>query len=421
MGRMFPDFNPEFKDVITQMSAFTKSGKLDAKTINNITTDLYAYIMSGKRFLGGTNEEMRGKRDAFINKFIPEYNRIIANNSDIAKLDIIKALQVQKSTKDGSMDVLVSRSIGDLSQAKKEAITNSWTSLFYMSEEGQQLAMNLFQYAYYRNGFGFANNSFMHLAPTVIKEAAPEYLNTLRGLISQRISPENAKDYYQHFLLQYLRNHADNRRLVPNIDVHNTKVEFVDSQHEIKNEITITIDKNSTSEDRKFVSKINSQEIAWRPLISVNYKGGEELFVNDNYFDDSEAGRDTVTYTRVEPLGLKGNFLEYEFDTPHNEISSVIDRESLEIPKGRDTGKAILWEGGNNADYEEYIKNNPDLQAPSIGYEATERNDIAAKQAIEEQFGKHTLEDAPRDVSDAIKHAYMDEEIRKRMEEDNNC
>ena len=425
MGRMFPEFNPEFRDVIDQMKGFTKGGRLDVRTINNIQNDLYAYIMSGRRFLGGTNEEMRGKRDAFINHFIPEYNKIIQNNPEMAKLDIIKALEVKKAT-DGNVNTLISRTIGGISQAKKEAITNSWTTLFYMGEEGQQLAMNLFQYAYYRNGFAFSNNSFMHLAPSIIKEAAPEYLDTLRELVAQKISPEEAKGFYQHFLLQYLRNHPDNRRMVPNIDAMNSKAGFLDTKNELNKSVTITIDKDSTADDKKFVSKNTTQEIAWRPLITVNYKGGEELYVNDDYLDDSDKGRTTATYTRIDRLGMKNNFLEYEFDTPHNNVTSVIDNSEIQSSDpaalARLEAKSLPQE--DHADYEEYIKNNPDREAPKDFYDINKYED-ASKEALKRQFPDAKPEDIKDETqgnanTDARDYFYS-EEYKKRMEEDNNC
>jgi len=422
MGQHFPTFNPEFKAVFNQFADITKSGKLDAKTINNIQNDLYAYIMTGKRFLGGSNEEMRAKRNAFINEFIPEYTKIIQNNPDIAKLDIIKALQVQKSSDIDGLTTLISRSVGDLSQAAKENITNSWTSLFYMGEQGQQLAMNLFQYAFYRNGFAFNNNSFMHLAPTVIKEAAPEYLNTIRDLARQNVPKDQVDTIYQHFMLQYLRNHSDNRRFVPSIDPTESRANIFNTNKELNNNFTITVDRKTSSlEDKKFTSVNNDQEIRWVPLVSIPYKGGEELFVNDNYLDDSKNGNDTATYTRIDPLGAKNNFLEYEMDTPHNEISSVINRD---VKAPSIDSNSYYSESDLIPDFDEYKKNNPQQfeETPRYTeYDQIKKEEDSARQAIEQQFGEGSTKDISDNIDDKIKDYYKDQEYKRRLEEDNIC
>lgn len=419
MGQHFPTFNNEFIAVFNNLAKITKGGKLDAKTINNIQNDLYAYIMTGKEYLGGNKEAMYAKRDAFVNKFIPEFTRIVQENPTIAKLGIIQSLQVKNSTDIDGLSTLVSRSIGDLSQAKKEEITNSWTSLFYSGEQGQQLAMNLFQYAFYRNGFAFSNESFMHLAPTVIKEAAPQYLDTIRNLAKQEISKVEADGYYQEFILQYLRNHSDNRKFVPNIDPNDTKANFyqIDDSTELNHEITIQLDRLTDSlEDKKFVSVNNDQEIRWVPLISITHKGGNQLYINDNYLEDSEDGRPFATYTRIEPLGLTKGFLEYEMGEYHSNVISVIDRTEKETELGRDQ---------SFSDYQEAPAfNEEDLAdrfAPMEGYEKADLENQAAQEAIKQQFGDDSILNIPTDVNEDIKNFYTDDEFKRRLEEDNIC
>ena len=46
----------------------------------------------------------------------------------------------------------------------------------------RRVAINLFRYSFYRHGFKFGPTSFMHLCPTAIKTACPEYVQLLRNI-----------------------------------------------------------------------------------------------------------------------------------------------------------------------------------------------------------------------------------------------
>jgi len=74
---------------------------------------------------------------------------------------------------------------------------NDWSSLLYMDNpEATKLAMNLFKYSYYRNGFAFGPETFIHMAPVLVRQAIPEYISTLRTLL-------NNEDFYPQFIDQY--------------------------------------------------------------------------------------------------------------------------------------------------------------------------------------------------------------------------
>ena len=59
--------------------------------------------------------------------------------------------------------------------------------MLYMDEEAKRLANDLFKYSYYVNGFGFGATSFIHLSPTMLKLAFPNYVENLNKLMSKEV------------------------------------------------------------------------------------------------------------------------------------------------------------------------------------------------------------------------------------------
>ena len=123
-----------------------------------------------------------------------------------------------------------------------------WTSLLYMSNpKAQRLALNLFRYSYYRNGFAFGPNTFIHLAPVAVRNIIPEYISTLRSLTL-------SNDDYSQFVDQYVYNHLDNRKLVPEVP-DTASVQFIGEDNEIKDVVTFVIDGDATFGDKKVIKK----------------------------------------------------------------------------------------------------------------------------------------------------------------------
>ena len=321
----FPQFTAPFREVIDALKEYTKSGRLDAKTMNNIYNDLLAYIMSKTAFFGAElslnpnseidkeNISAREKRDNFINNFPLYFNKTIAENEDIAELEFIKRLKVVKST--NSMPILVFRNVGKLSPILKERYMRDWTSLLYMSNpKAQELALNLFRYSFFRNGFAFGPNSFIHLAPVALRKVVPDYIETLRSITTE-------SDDYSQFVEQYIYNHLDNRQLVTSIST-DTSIKFEDEENAIKDKLIIRSEELKNPEDKKFIKKINfSQDgpgIIFNTFISTKVKGKSVYYkLTDNLSNEA-------TYTRIEPLGLSKNFIEYEYGKDVEEMETVI-------------------------------------------------------------------------------------------------
>ena len=318
----FPQYNDSFQDVIDTLRKMTKRGRLNVKTMNSVYNDLLAYIMSGEDFFGTEYNEdgtiimsSKDRRDAFINDFPSQFKRVVESNPDIASLEFISRLKVIRPNDNNPVETLIFKNVGTLSPTLRERYMRDWASLLHMSNpEAQKLALNLFRYSFYRNGFAFGPNTFIHLAPTAIRKAIPGYIEKLRRLL-------NTKEDFSMFVDQYIYNHLDNRQLVPEIP-DDSSIEFTDTEGNIMDTVNVIITQTSNSSDRKAIK--STTEIAGEKVYDFFEYIGRRIRGNYVYYKLTVSDDTSATYERIDPLGHKNSFLEYEYGRSANEIESVI-------------------------------------------------------------------------------------------------
>lgn len=329
LNKYFPQYSLPFQNVIDSLRQMTKRGKLDVKTMNNIYNDLLAYIMSKNEFFGaGVGNDNKpissaDRRSKFINDFPAYFKSIVSSNEDIAELEFIKRLKVIRANDRNPVDTIVFKNVGQLSNVLRERYMRDWVSLLYMKNpKAQELALNLFRYSYYRNGFAFGPNTFIHLAPTALRLAIPDYVSTLREILI-------SDDDLSQFVDQYILNHLDNRKFVPEIPEEST-VEFTNKDKDPYDEVTFTINERSPYADKKVVrdkTKIEG-EIIYDFFKYIGRRVGNK-YVYYKLVEDLTLDSNVAVYRRVAPLGFKSSFIEYEYGKNAEEITSVIKQNSL--------------------------------------------------------------------------------------------
>lgn len=340
----FPQYTESFRAVINSLRDMTKTGRLDVKTMNSVYNDLLAYIMSKTKFFGSElvinpNSEVGDKikssaekRGDFINHFPEYFKEVVSENEDIAELEFIKRLKVIRANDNNPVATLVFKNVGQLSPTLRERYMRDWASLLYMDNpEAQKLALNLFRYSFYRNGFAFGPNTFIHLAPVALRKAVPEYISTLRTLVNWN------EDDYSQFVDQYVYNHLDNRKLVPEIP-DTASVQFIGEDNEVKDEVTFVIDDNSTFGDEKVIKKrIDTPD---GPVYDFFKYIGRRIRGNYIYYRLSSVSTEqtnVATYERIEPLGFRNSFIEYEYGKDVEEMETVIDKNRKDYDPYADT------------------------------------------------------------------------------------
>jgi len=103
-----------------------------------------------------------------------------------------------------------------------------------MGDEAKKLATDLLAYSYFRNGFAFGPTSFIHLAPVNVRLAIPNYRRTL---IKLNLMKED-KHAYDRFVNQFLMNHRNLRKFVPEMNEIDDSV-FINGNKELNEAIQI--------------------------------------------------------------------------------------------------------------------------------------------------------------------------------------
>lgn len=381
LGSYFPQYTESFRAVIDDLRDMTKTGKLNVKTMNSIYNDLLAYIMSKNGFFGSeliVNPDSEAgdiivtssdKRKDFINNFPEYFKRVVTDNEDIADLEFIKRLKSIRANDNNPVDTVVFKNVGQLSPTLRERYMRDWASLLYMNNpEAQKLALNLFRYSYYRNGFAFGPSTFIHLAPVAVRNAIPEYISTLRTLLS-------SSDDYSQFVDQYVYNHLDNRKLVPEIP-DTASVQFIGEDNEAKDEVTFVIDDNATFGDKKVIKKrIDTPDGPAYDFFKYIGKRIRGKYIYYKLASSSTEQANVATYERIEPLGFRNSFIEYEYGKDVEEMETVIDKNRKDYDPYADT-LSRFDNGDVEFDYDtmpeyqrskEYIDSIPLDSIPQIG------------------------------------------------------
>lgn len=385
LGSYFPQYTESFRAVIDDLRDMTKTGKLNVKTMNSIYNDLLAYIMSKNGFFGSeliVNPDSEvgdiivtssDKRKDFINNFPEYFKRAVTDNEDIADFEFIKRLKAIRANDNNPVDTVVFKNVGQLSPTLRERYMRDWASLLYMSNpEAQKLALNLFRYSYYRNGFAFGPSTFIHLAPVAVRNAIPEYISTLRTLLS-------SSDDYSQFVDQYVYNHLDNRKLVPEIP-DTASVQFIGEDNEVKDKVTFVIDGNATFGDKKVIKKRTDTPDG--PVYDFFKYIGRRIRGNYVYYKLSSLDTEqtnVATYERIEPLGFRNSFIEYEYGKDVEEIETVIDKNKKDYDPNADT-LARFDLGDADIDYDSMPNDYQDM--PDSYWDSIPQIDEAAFQQV---------------------------------------
>lgn len=99
-----------------------------------------------------------------------------------------------------------------------EAVTYDWMTLYLMNDqECKDLAIDLYKYNTFTNGFGYGMYEFAHFVPYPIIAKVPGYLDALRGIQSSYEFTTSMGDL-NRFVHQHYANHWSDENLVPRTD-----------------------------------------------------------------------------------------------------------------------------------------------------------------------------------------------------------
>ena len=337
-----------------RMAKLTKSGILDADTINSIHSDMMVYLLAQQEdsLFNGDVPAKDGipAREYYTKHFAKILFNTLESNTSYKSLPIFQYMQFDVNEESEEVNANI-QDIGGLVPYQKDEIRESWAELM---EETPDLARDLFLYNYYKLGFTFSPLAFMNLAPTRVKQAIKvgkksndggktwedrtyvDFLNdVLKGNLMDKVDINN-------FVEQYVRNHTDNRKLV--FSPTGTNLSFI-KKEAIKNKVvqsTFTLDVQKLGEDKNIWLLPSSDKSirAFRPFLMI--EGVLYMADNSRYgdFEDFNISNcDVIEYRKVSKLGdtnkslqyLSNSNSEFKYEAPSSpkEGSTAADPEGL--------------------------------------------------------------------------------------------
>lgn len=338
LAKYFPYDKPCYSNARAMLASLTKSGTLDADTINSIHSDLMVYLLANEEHsdfngelpklgTGHTNPDGTAPtvREYYTKYFADDMFRELEANPALKELAIFKYMVFDTNDRDEvRMNV---QGIGGLASYQKDEIRESWSDL---NRTHPLIARDLFLYNFYKLGFQFGPGVFMNLAPTEVKQSlmVPNKDGSPRSYVQFLKDVRDDKIQYDptDFAIQYMLNHPDNKSLVFNADKSKTAREELskrafNSAKEAQSNFTIDTARLGDNAGLFLLKAPTKQDptSVFRPVISI--KGA--LFVAQSEgFKFNETEGTTMTYVRMDQQGSKGVSMRYNGSTP---VAPVMD------------------------------------------------------------------------------------------------
>ena len=279
LSKYFPYNTSTYTGVRNLMSSLTKSGTLDADTINSIHRDVLAYMLSQRErclFNGEqpmrVGDEVMSAREYYTNRFAKRLYDEISKNPELKSYLILSDQFAEFVTdEDTGLISLQISGVGGLQSHQKEAVKESWEDL---ANDYPNIAKDLFIYNFYKTGFNFSPFAFMNLAPNAVKQMIEvgngvSYIEFLNDVLAGKVNIDT-----DNFAKQYILNHLGNYKLAfyPKGDALTTvKKLYMNSSRVIQNSFELDIAKLSEEEQKIWtMGKNESKEIKFRPCIVID-------------------------------------------------------------------------------------------------------------------------------------------------------
>lgn len=337
INKFYPYNTKAYKEAREGIAAFTRSGLLDAETINSIHSDLMVFMLSqqenslfnGNMPINAAGEEVTA-REYFTEIFPEGLFNILEANPTMKSMPIFQYMRFVTDEKTGKVSMNI-QDIGGLAPYQKDEIKESWGDLL-RNEQTVELAQSLFLYNYYKLGFTYSPMAFMNLAPTEVKLAVQvgydyngnpkSYVDFLNDVQKSRIGVNN-----QEFAKQYLLNHLDNNRLVFHPKGRNGRLisNLAFSDGVAVSNFTLDV-KKLGKEGNPFLLPSEEKGVSYfRPVIVID----DIVYMcdsNDVVFNASTTG--SINYYKVDALGESGKSLQYSSNSMT--VSTIADTEVQE-------------------------------------------------------------------------------------------
>ncbi len=240
--RMFAPFFPQARQswmkVATGIASRYTYKNLQPGIVERIGNDMILWkLLSDKQFVtGNPQEEQRrillevpqqvSKLKERINKATTakETGNLDPATRDYAAEKLIGnafLMKLAKTSPEYGMTRLMFMLNGVVAEGSTDTIRSSWNALLESEDEGiRNLAIDLFKYNLYTNGFSYGMYEFSHFAPASVLLATPHYISALKKILKYDWKDETE---IENFTNQYCMNHWGDKKFLLSVNAKTLK------------------------------------------------------------------------------------------------------------------------------------------------------------------------------------------------------
>lgn len=236
-SKYYPYENSLYKKLRDAMTGFSRNSSLYPKTINQIHSDFLVYLLSKTKGLFNPETKIHYDNKEFsaeeyytevFPKCLLEFQKQLKENSEYYAILSDQHLYFNVS-EDNKVSMNI-RNVAGLNSIQRDALTRSWEDL---QKDYPEVARDLFLYNFYKSGFNFGPYSFMHLAPSTLKQSILvqeengqeiSYIDYLKNILNNN----NINVAFEDFARQYILNHTESYEFIETLTENSKKVLKVD-------------------------------------------------------------------------------------------------------------------------------------------------------------------------------------------------
>lgn len=332
----FPQARADWINTLSKISDMYKVGKKKKKTIiEHIAQEMILWkLLSNKKFVKGNPQEEQKRILVDVPKQLKDLKERIEEAKQHPGVDkaadaLVGNVFLEKLTATSPENSRTNPRIifsmnGPAVEGTADSIRAYWGDMLNNEEEAiRTLAIDLFKYNLYNNGFGYGMYEFAHFAPFSVLLNTPGYIDALQDILRDGWASES--DDEENFINQYIMNHWGDNKFLPRI-----------STARIPNRVRSKLGWDLLTNDSDF-------PIEEFRYVIVEQKVGEGQKKQDLYRVVKEA--DGVSLVLAKKLGVKLRggqaTLQYNPTTDYRVIEPVIP--------GNDSTWGVLDEPEENA------------------------------------------------------------------------
>lgn len=407
LEQYFPFNSPRINAAVLMLRDLTKTGKLTADVINDIYSNILLYELSKTKFFGEedgiTAEE---KREYYMNKFPNDFIQLkLKYAKELKDNELIQGITYSNPNKKHPTGLLVFNKVGGMTEILKDSYKQDSVSLLYSNNEKlRNLVFDLVKYSYFRGSLGFTPDGFGNLISIDVLLSINEYASTLYELLNSGGTTFN----YERFAEQYVLNHLHNTKFAPLIDVvalSNSNIPIIENNQlvdEFNIDRTVKVNNIPAGLDNvvKNIVIVDGEKLVdFMNFINIKYNNKDNFYIYN-----SEEG----SYVRIQKLGLKNNFLEYDSTKDADEMTSMVRDMFTENIKRAETAAASVAEKYDKLYEQNVLNSNNDSNSGSydgiIEVNGTKIDTNAAiNQAVNLKYGTQSNSSTSNDTQGSDK------------------